>query len=143
MKDKDNSASHRFGLLILVLTLCPALFYIAFPLSGVAGFPDLRPAYLTVPAMILFMLAASLLPRGRVSRFSWRSRLASLSLISMTCYYIVWVFYYMGRGGSLMVFLLFLFPVLSMLFASFDRKSIGAALCSVVSGLLFAISILI
>ena len=142
--DKRGKTFNRLGLLLLILTACPALLYLAFPLPGDAlRRLDLQPAFLSVPAIVFFMLSAVMLPKGNGRPYSWRTRLMSLSFISITCYYIVWVFYLMGRVGSLTVFLLGLFPVLSMLFAAFDRRSTASAVLSILSGILLIISMII
>lgn len=142
--DRKGRSSDRLGLVLLVLTACPALLYAAFPLPGDAlRRLDLQPAYLSVPAVLFFMLSAVMLHRGKDRPYSWRTKLMSLSFISITSYYIVWVFYSMGRVGTITVFLLGLFPVLSLFFASLDRRSILSALFSVLAGVLLIVSILI
>ena len=67
----------------------------------------------------------------------------SLSFISITAYYIVWVFYYMGHVDTITVFLLGLFPVLSLFFAALDRRSVPSSVLSILSGILLIVSILI
>ncbi len=142
--DRKGKTSEKLGLLLLVLTACPALLYAAFPLPGDAlRRLDLQPAYLSVPAILFFMLSAVMLQKGKARPYSWRTKLMSLSFISITSYYIVWVFYCMGRVGSISVFLLGLFPVLSLFFASLDRRSVPSAVFSVLAGVLLAVSIVI
>lgn len=141
---KKGKISNKLGLLLLLLTACPALLYMAFPLPGNAlRRLDLQPAYFSVPAIIFFMLSAVMLQNGNGKPYSWRTRLMSLSFISITAYYIVWVFYYMGHVDAITVFLLGLFPVLSLFFAALDRRSVPSSVLSILSGILLIVSILV
>ena len=104
--DKREKTFNKLGLLLLILTACPALLYLAFPLPGDAlRRLDLQPAFLSVPAIVFFMLSAVMLPKGNGRPYSWRTRLMSLSFISITCYYIVWVFYLMNSVNGCRVWL--------------------------------------
>ena len=146
MEREKTRRRMKLGLVLLILSACPAICYVLLPLSASDRSLlalDLQPGYLTVPGIVIFMLSAFMLSKGPEREFSWRTKSMSLSFIAMTCYYIVWVFFAMGRTGLPTVFQIFLYPSLSLLFAAIDRRSIFSIVFSVLSAVLLLTSVMI
>ena len=88
MEREKTRRRMKLGLMLLILSACPAICYVLLPLSASDRSLlalDLQPGYLTVPGIVIFMLSAVMLSKGPEREFSWRTKSMSLSFIAMPC----------------------------------------------------------